>query len=226
MLSEHSRGIVASSACMGGVISQKCWAFQKGEGEWSDIVREASEFAEIFPGRFFLELQSNEAEGQKFINECLVKVHAETGIPLVVTMDAHYVKPEDWQAQQVLHMLMTHRGNKKGITFDNLPSDYNFSVKSLYLKDGDELWDSFARWNPEVPSGLLGQAFENTLLADSLITDYEPDTEMRLPSLPYPDTFQDGSPCERLDLLLVGVHDRRDVYMHDNILPHYGVGPI
>ncbi len=190
MLSEHSEGVIASSACMGGVISQKIWGVQRGEVEWSEVVREAQEFAEIFPGRFFLELQSNEAPGQKDINAALVRIHQETGIPLNVTMDAHYVDPDDWQSQQILHLLMTHRG-KAGITLGNLPPDYRFDVRSLFVKSGDELWDSFRLNNPEVPEDLLEQAFENTLLADSLVDDYEPDTTMRLPSLPYEDTFKE-----------------------------------
>lgn len=190
MLSDHSGGVIASSACMGGVISQKLWALQRGEMEWTEVVHEAQEFAEIFPGRFFLELQSNESDGQRYINEHLVRLHRDTGIPLDVTMDAHYVDPEDWRSQQILHILMTHRG-KAGITLGNLPPDYRFDVRSLFVKSGDELWDSFRTNNPEVPEDLLTQAFDNTLLADSLVEDFEPDTRMRLPSLPYDDTFRE-----------------------------------
>lgn len=190
MLADHAEGIIASSACMGGVISQKLWGLERKEVEWDEVVREVQEFAEIFPGRFFLELQSNEAAGQKFINEHLVRLHRETGIPLNVTMDAHYVNPEDWQAQQILHLLLTHRG-KQGLTLGNLPPDYRFDVRSLYVKSSEELWDSFRRNNPEVPEELLEQAFENTLLADSMVENFEPDTSMRLPSLPYEDTFRE-----------------------------------
>ncbi|MBV9125636.1 MAG: DNA polymerase III subunit alpha [Planctomycetes bacterium] len=192
MLSEHSEGVIASSACMGGVISQKLWGMQRGEVEWAEVVREAREFAEIFPGRFFLELQSNEAPGQKYINEGIVRLHRETGIPLIATMDAHYVNPEDWQSQQILHMLLTHRpGAKTPLVYGKLPDTYSFDVRSLFIKTGDEWWDSFKRNNPEVPDDLLERAFENTLLADSLVEDFEPDTKMRLPSLPYEDTFEE-----------------------------------
>jgi len=190
MLAEHSEGIVASSACMGGVISSKISAMLRGELEWNDLKREVDEFAEIFPGRFFLELQSNEAAFQKDVNSALVKLSVETKVPLIVTMDAHYVDPDDWQTQQVLHLLLTHRG-KTGITLGNLPPDYSFDVRSLFVKSADELWASFRNNNPEVPEDVLTQAFENTLLADSLVDNFEPDTNMRLPSLPYEDTFKE-----------------------------------
>ncbi len=189
-LADRSTGIIASSACMGGVIAGKIAAFTRGELEWSDVVNEAKEFGEIFPGRFFLELQSNEAEYQKTINSCLVKLHRETKLPLIVTMDAHYVNPDDWRSQQILHLLLTHRG-KTGITLNNLPPDYSFDVHSLFVKSGDELWDSFRLHNPEVPEDLLNDAFQNTLYADSLVENFEPDTAMRLPSLPYADTFKE-----------------------------------
>ena len=190
MLSEHSDGVIASSACMGGVISNKVWAMMRGELEWQDLQREVCDFAEIFQGRFFLELQSNEAAGQRDINTALMQLHHETKVPLVVTMDAHYVNPDDWQAQQLLHLLMTHRG-KSGLTLGNLPPDYRFDVRSLFVKSGDELWQSFRTLNPEVPEDLLEEAFENTLYAESLVDDFEPDTSMRLPSLPYEDTFKE-----------------------------------
>lgn len=210
MLSEHSEGVVASSACMGGVISSKISALTRGELEWADIVREAREFAEIFPGRFFLELQSNEAPFQKIVNEHLVRLHLETGIPLDVTMDAHYVDPDDWQSQQILHMLLTHRG-KEGLTLGSLPDTYRFDVKSLFIKSADELWDSFLRCNPEVPQDVLNQAFENTLYADSLISDFEPDTQTRLPSLPYEDTFSELTRCSEAGLKAKGL-DTDDRY--------------
>ncbi len=190
MLADHSEGVVASSACMGGVISAKVSQFTRGECEWDEVEREAREFAEIFPGRFFLELQTNEAAYQKVLNEHLVRLHRSTGLPLIVTMDAHYVDPEDWRSQQILHLLLTHRG-KEGLTLGNLPPNYSFDVQSLYVRTGRELWDQFRLWNPEVPEDLLAGAFENTLLADSLIDTFDPDTAVRLPSLPYEDTYKE-----------------------------------
>lgn len=206
MLIDHSDGVVASSACMGGVISQKLWGFEKGEITWKEVIAEAREFHEIFNGNFFLELQSNEADGQKFINGNLIKIHYETGIPLTVAMDAHYINPDDWQAQQLLHLLLTHRG-KEGITLNNLPEGYDFRVKSLFIKTADELWNSFKKWNPEVDEKILNQAFDNTLLIDSLIDNFEPDTSMRLPSLPYEDTFEELKQSSNRGLLARNLHE-------------------
>lgn len=191
MLADHSEGLVASSACMGGVISQRVSWFNRGECGWDEVEATVRKFSDIFQGRFFLELQSNEAAYQKTLNEALIALHKLTDAPLIVTQDSHYVDPEDWQTQQILHMLLTHRGAAGGLTFGTLPESYSFDVRSLCVKSGDELWDQFVRWNPEVDARTLDLAFENTLAADSLVETFEPDQSMRLPSLPYEDTFSE-----------------------------------
>lgn len=186
MLQAFSQGLVASSACMGGVISNKCWEMKRGEATWDDVVREAKDFDQIFGrGRFFLELQFNESESQRFINDCLVRIHRETGIPLSVTTDSHYVNPEDWEAQEILYML---RGNK---TIATRGPDWNFEIKQLYVKGPDEMWDSFKKYGGEIDAQIAMEAFQNTVLIDGLVEDYEPDTHQRLPTLPVPNPFRD-----------------------------------
>ena len=190
-LREHAAGVVASSACMGGVVSNKCWQMQRGETEWSDVVREVQELDDIFGrGRFFLEMQFNEHPSQKFINECMVKASRETGVPLIVTTDSHYVKPDDWESQEILHMLLSHKG-AAGVTMGSKPEGYDFKTRSLFLKSGEEMWRSYREWDPDLDESIVAQAFENSLLADSLVEDYEPDTTVRLPTLPYADTFKE-----------------------------------
>jgi DNA polymerase-3 subunit alpha len=203
ILAQHSRGVIASSACMGGVVSNKLWAFQREEIEWAEVVREAREMDEIF-GRnnFYLEMQSNEHENQCWINSMLVRLHYETGIPMVVTLDSHYVKPDDWETQELLHMLMSHR-SKRPITKGTLPEGYDFKVKSLYVRSGDELWEDFVRRNPSIPVEVLEQAFANTLDIDSRIEAYNPDTRPRLPTLPYPNPLK-----EMADSAIQGLRSR------------------
>lgn len=181
--------VVASSACMGGVISNKLWQLQRGEVEWAEVVQEALEFDEIFGrGNFYLEVQPNEHPNQAQINSHLARLHLETGVPLIITGDAHYTKPEEWRAQQLLHLLLTHRG-KRQLTYATLPEDYDFGVKTLYVKSGEEMYESFLRHNPDFPVALLDQAFENTLVVDDMVEPYAPDTTPRLVTLPYADPF-------------------------------------
>jgi DNA polymerase-3 subunit alpha len=178
MLRQHANGLVASSACMGGVIANKLWAYSRGECTWEDVVREAREFDAIFGrGRFFLELQFNESPAQDSINTLLIKIHEQTGIPLSVTADTHYVNSDDWEAQEVLYML---RGNKTMLTRG---PEWSFDIKQLYIKSAEEMWQSFQKFGKNVPEKIAIQAFQNTLLIDSLVETFEPDTHQRLPTL-------------------------------------------
>lgn len=178
MLREHSKGVVSTSSCMGGVISNQLWALQRGDITWEDVKREALEFDSIFGrGRFYLELQLNESDNQHFINTNLVRLHEETGIPLTVAVDSHYTNADDWKAQEVLYML---RDNK---TIATRGPDWKFEIKQLYIKSPEEMWLSFKKFGRDLSEKVILEAFANTLLIDSLVENYEPDTHQRLPTL-------------------------------------------
>jgi len=194
LLSLHSRGLVASSACMGGVISNKIWAFSRGECGWDDVVAEARSYDQIFGrGRFFLELQLNESKHQRYINEALIKIHDETSIPLTVTVDSHYVNKEDWAAQEILYMLRSKK------TFATRGDDWSFDIKQLYIKSPEEMWMSYLEFGKShIPETVIMEAFANTLLIDSLVEEFEPDIHQRLPAIKglVGDSFKDmGERC-------------------------------
>lgn len=186
MLMEHNEGLIATSACMGGVISNKCWDMKNGRGTFDEVVREAQEFDSIMGrGKFFLELQFNESDSQRFINDCIVEVSKKTGIPLTVAADAHYVNQDDWKAQELLYLLRSKK------TMATRGENWNFEVKQLYIKSAEEMWHAFEKFGGKLPKNVAIEAFENTLLIDSLIENFEPDTHKRLPSLPVKDPFMD-----------------------------------
>jgi DNA polymerase-3 subunit alpha len=55
-------------------------------GEYERAKSLALEYNDIFgKGNFFLELQSNDMEEQLVVNQSLIKMSRETGIPLVCT---------------------------------------------------------------------------------------------------------------------------------------------
>lgn len=184
MLREHAEGIVATSACMGGVISKVCWDIKDGKATWADAVREVQEFDAVFGrGRFFLEIQLNEHAGQKYINECMVKLSQETGVPLTVTTDFHYSQAEEWEAREILHMLDWDK------TVNDFPErKIDAEIKQLYVKSPEEMWLSYQQYGRDhILEPVIMQAFENTVLIDSLIENFEPDTHKRLPTLDYKD---------------------------------------
>src|SRR5207237_7732545 len=98
LLAKHSRGLIALSACLKGVVTEAV------VDEKFDQAREnAYRLRDIFGKQnFFLEIQDQGLEIEKGVNPHLVRLAKETGIPLVATNDCHYMQHEDAHAQEVL----------------------------------------------------------------------------------------------------------------------------
>ncbi len=97
-LKEHSKGLVALTACLGGEVTSACY-----RGDMDQARRAALEYKEIFdPGHFFLEIQSNGLPEQEKANDNLKQLALDCDLPLVATADAHYIKREDARAHELL----------------------------------------------------------------------------------------------------------------------------
>ncbi|MEA3273215.1 MAG: DNA polymerase III subunit alpha [Patescibacteria group bacterium] len=134
LLKKYSEGLVATSACAAGEIPQAILA------NTPDKARKAiKEYQEIFgKDDFYLELEYHKrSEDQKKINKALVKLSKETGAKLVATCDAHYVKLEDKDAQDVLVCIQQ---NKKVGDDDRM----KMTKFDLYLKSSEEMEKHFA----------------------------------------------------------------------------------
>ena len=142
LLAQHSKGLIALSACLSGMPSamlarEKC----------DDAAAAAREFEEIMgKGNYFLEIQEHGLEAQDRIRKPLVELSKRTGVPLVATNDAHYLMPEDARAHDVLLCI----GSGKTVSDTNrlrYPSP-NFYVRSpaeMWRVFGDELPDALTR---------------------------------------------------------------------------------
>ena len=111
------------SACLGGEIPKALevedWELaRKLAGEYRDILGK---------DRFYLELQDHEIPEQRALNEQLLRLAPEMGLPLVVTNDLHYVHPEQHEAHDVLLCVGT------GSNLDT-PNRMRFEGPDFYLK--------------------------------------------------------------------------------------------
>jgi DNA polymerase III subunit alpha len=132
VLEKYSEGIIALSACLSGDIPK---ALLRNDYEKAgNIVKRMSS---IFgPGNFFLELQINGIEEQNLVNQQLIKLSRETGIPLVATNDAHYLRREDARAHEILLCIQTG----KNINDDDR---MRFSTDEVYVKSPEEMHQLF-----------------------------------------------------------------------------------
>jgi len=128
LLREHHRGLIALSACLAGEIPRR---LRSGEYETAKTV--ALELADIFgPDRFYLELQDHGIPDQQKVNRGILKLHQETGLPMVCTNDAHYLRKEDAEAHDVLLCIQTGK----------LLADENrmrYEPRNFYLRSEEEM---------------------------------------------------------------------------------------
>ncbi|MBR6321340.1 MAG: DNA polymerase III subunit alpha, partial [Lachnospiraceae bacterium] len=105
LLREYHEGIICSSACLAGEVQRYLV-----KGMYEEAKACALEYRDIFgPDNYFLELQDHGLDDQKKVNQGLMRLHAETDIPLIATNDSHYIYREDWEAHDILLCIQTQR---------------------------------------------------------------------------------------------------------------------
>ncbi len=147
-LKKHSKGIIVTSACAQGEVAQ---ALIKDDHE--SAKKTVEWFLDVFGKDYYLEVQRHKyekylpqasdeeirknliemAESEKKINEGVVKLSEEYGIPIVATNDAHYVKKEDATAQDTLLCIATGKNvsDTKRLRFIDTPSFYVTSREEM-----------------------------------------------------------------------------------------------
>ena len=173
LLEQYHEGLIALSACLAGAIPQRIL----GE-DYQGAKEYALKLAQMFgEGNFYLELQDHGIEEQKQVNRGVMRLARETGLPLVVTNDAHYLRKEDAAMQDVLLCIQT------GKTVDE-PNRMRFQTEEFYLKSEQELRQLFPNCE---------DAFENTVrIAEKCNLDFV-FNEYHLPTFPVPEGHTDES---------------------------------
>ena len=142
VLRRYHEGLICTSACLAGELARLLV-----RGFYEEAKEAALEYREIFgEDHYYLELQDHGLADQRKVNQMLLRLSAETGIPLVATNDCHYTRADDAKAHDVLLCLQT--GKKL--------SDENrlrYEGGQYYVKSPEEMEALF----PYAP-----QALENT----------------------------------------------------------------
>ena len=103
VLEKYSEGIIATSACLAGIVQKTL-----SRGHYEEAVEEALRLEKIFgKGNFFLELQDHGISMQQKVNADLIRMSRETGIELVATNDVHYTYADDAKAHDILLCIQT-----------------------------------------------------------------------------------------------------------------------
>ena len=179
ILSKYSEGLMASTACMGGEIPRLILS-----GKIDRARERILEFNELLgQDNFYLEIMPHfELEGQKEINDQMIKFSRELNIPIIATNDIHYLNKDDAAAQDILLCMQ----NKKKITDTDRMSMHGGDFS--YISE-TQMREAF----PDVP-----EAIDNTVkLAERCNVEIELG-KYHLPSFDVPEGYDDKTYLEHL----------------------------
>lgn len=166
VLREHSEGLIALSACLGGEIQAYILQDNIQKAEKTALL-----YKEIFKDGFYLELQYHGMKEQLKVNKEIIEMSKRLNIPLVATNDVHYIKKEDYRSHDILLCIQTAK------TVDE-EERMRYPSDEFYLKSPEEMYEMFSH----VP-----EALENTVkIAEQCNFDYE-FHKSKLPSFPLPE---------------------------------------
>jgi DNA polymerase-3 subunit alpha len=132
LLAQHSKGLIALSACLKGHIAETILCDQ-----YDDAKRLAYTYSDIFgKGNYFLEVQDHHLDQDRRLTPELNRLSQETGLPLVVTNDSHYLRKDDARAHEILLCIQTGK-------MMNDPNRMRWNTPDFYLKTRDEMMELF-----------------------------------------------------------------------------------
>lgn len=128
VLEMFHEGVIALSACLAGEV-----AYNLRKNSYEDAKTAAFRLRDIFGEQnFFLELQDHGIPEQKTVNQGILRLSEETGIPMVATNDIHYIFAEDEKAHDILLCIQT----QKKVTDENR---MRYDGGQYYCKSEEEM---------------------------------------------------------------------------------------
>ena len=169
LLEKHHEGLICLSACLAGEVNR---AILDGDMDKAEEV--ALWYKNLFGEDYYLEIQNNGLPDQILANQKLIELSRKLDIPLVATVDSHYLRKEDSYIHEILLCMQTG----KRITDEDR---MRFETNEFYIKSPEEMIDYFEA----VP-----EAIENTCkIADKCNFEFEFGVT-KLPNYDVPDGFK------------------------------------
>ncbi|MFC1547370.1 DNA polymerase III subunit alpha [Candidatus Neomarinimicrobiota bacterium] len=180
LLRQYHEGLICTTACLKGEVQEYSL-----KGDEAAARKAALELAEIFPDRFYLELQKHGLPEEETTCSANIRLAKELSLPLVATNDCHYARKEHWEAHDVMFCLGTGKDRDD-------PDRRRYATSEFYLKSIDEMYQLF-RDTPE--------ALENTIaIAEQCNVELELG-KLHLPRFPIPSSSGTEDPDDYLRML-------------------------
>lgn len=199
MLQKYNEGIIASSACIGGMFRNDYWLNKdendsiKSEEDILNAMRKTCQnMVNIFGERWFGELQWNKIPDQHILNKYVLKLSKEMNFNVISTVDSHYYKPEVWKDRELYKRLgWLNSKNKPGFLSNEVPESVNDLDWELYPKNGDQMWEAYRKYSRVCAVEYDDEEIKKTIeltykIAHEQIEDFMPNRKVRLPNFVVP----------------------------------------
>ena len=197
LLKKYNEGIIAASACLGGVYAGNYWENRDdGDEAVLNAMSETTEtMVDIFGDRWYAEIQWNNIEDQHKLNQFVIQTAQKHDVKLLSTADSHYPDPEAWRDRELYTRLgWLGKGGLPEYMESELPEGVEEVGYELYPKNGDEMWASYKKYATEGgfkydDQVVLDSIEESHRIAFDRIEKFFPDNTVRLPSFVVPAGF-------------------------------------
>lgn len=204
ILKQHNKGVIAASACLGGIYAGDYWEnLEFGKEAILEKMRETTrKMMDIFGDRWYGELQWNSASQQHDLNQMIIQMSKEFGFKIISTADSHYPRPELW-VDRILYKKIGWLN--KSDEEKTLPKDLDEVGYELYPKNGDQMFEAYKKYsemnNVKYDESLIKQSIEETHnIAFNRISDFLPDTTIKLPKFVIPEGMTADEALEKMGL--------------------------
>ena len=220
LLKKHNEGVIAASACLGGVYAGNYWENRDtGPDAILGAMRQTTQkMQDIFGDRWYGELQWNNVPEQHELNRYIIQMHQEFGIDLISTADSHYYNADVWKDRELYKRLGWLGKGRPDYLSDELPVSVEEIGYELYPKNGDQMFESYKKYSEE-----CGVKYDDELVLNSIkrthqiahdrIENFLPDNTVRLPDFVVPEGSTAGQTLAALcveGLRSLGLANKQD----------------
>jgi len=165
LLAQHSEGLIATSACIGGEVPQGLLRNDVKAAEGA-----VDKYVDIFgQDNFLIEIMDHGMPEEERVNPQLVQLADRLGLMVVASNDCHYLDKGDAEAHGTLLCIQT------GSTLDD-DNRFRFPTEEFHFRSPDEMRERFQQW-PEAVSNTEAIADRCNVelpLGQHLIPKYHP----------------------------------------------------
>ena len=186
LLERHAEGLIVLSGCPSGEVMGAL-----SEGREQDALETAAWYRDVFPGRYYVELQEHGQEQFSRLTPDLAGLAKRLELPLVLTNDSHYTTQEQQHVHDVLLCIGTnstiHDPDRSRLDSDSFYLQSEQEMRAL-LPEFPEAADNTARIaeqvdirlqfgrsqlpDPGVPEGLTASAYLRQLCEEGVRRHY------------------------------------------------------